>query len=59
VLTQSGELQVAHDICGLSLTQIMQGQIQAARASFMSAQVRGLVEKRIQAWCAGQSIAID
>lgn len=39
-LSQSSEFQVVHEICGLSLTQIMRGQMQAAQASFLPAPSR-------------------
>lgn len=59
VLTQSSEFQVAHEVCGLSLAQIMQGQIRAARASFLPLPMRLKAEETIRAWCAHNSIAID
>ena len=59
VLTQSSELQVAHEVCGLQMARLMGGQIRAARASFLPAQARLSAEKQIAAWCANHSIAID
>ncbi len=59
VLTQGSELQVAHEVCGLSLAQIMRGQMRAARASFLPANAREQAEQKILAWCKAQSIAID
>ena len=58
VLTQGSEFQVAHEICGLSLAQIMQGQIRASRASFLPEAARHAAEQRIRAWCIEQAIAI-
>ncbi len=59
VLTQGSELQVAHEVCGLSLAQIMRGQIRAARASFLSSPLRLKAEAAIRAWCVENAIAID
>ena len=58
VLTQGSELQVAHEVCGLNLAQIMRGQMRAARASFLSASQREHAQQRITDWCAKQAIAI-
>jgi adenosine deaminase len=59
VLTQGGELQVAHEICGLSLAQIMRGQMRAAKATFLPPVQREQAARQILAWCKTQSIAID
>lgn len=59
VLTQSSEFQVAHEVCGLSMQQIMRGQIQAARASFLSGETRSKAEKRIRSWCFDHSVALS
>ncbi len=59
VLSQGSEFQVAHEICGLSLAQIMQGQIRAARASFLPEASKLLAEQRMRAWCAEQAVAIE
>jgi len=40
VLTQSSELRVAHEVCGLSIEQMMQGQMRAARVSFLPSEVK-------------------
>jgi adenosine deaminase len=58
VLTQGSEFQVAHEVCGLSLSQIMQGQIRAARASFLPFASRDLAEQRLASWCAETIFAI-
>ncbi len=58
VLTQGSEFRVAHEVCGLSLAQIMRGQICAARASFLSSEARLSAEKRLIAWCAEQLVAL-
>ncbi len=58
VLTQGSEFQVAHQACGLSLAQIMQGQIRAAQASFLPAAQRLRAEELLRAWCNTNSIAI-
>jgi adenosine deaminase len=59
VLTQGSEFQVAHEVCGLTMAQIMRGQIRAARASFLPAFDRLQAEAKLKAWCAAGSIAID
>ncbi len=59
VLTQGSELQVAHEICGLSLAQIMQGQILAAQASFLRSDQREHVIRQIKSWCTEHEIAIN
>lgn len=59
VLTQGSECEVVHTVCGLALSQIMQGQMRAARASFLPEQARRRAERHIAAWCAERSIAID
>jgi adenosine deaminase len=59
VLTQGSELRVAHEKCGLSLSQIMRGQIRAAQASFLHSEHRLKASKTIQAWCLQQAIAIE
>jgi adenosine deaminase len=58
VLTQSSELQVAQEVCGLSVAQIMRGQISAARASFLPSDAKNLAVARIQAWCEQHLVAI-
>jgi adenosine deaminase len=59
VLTQGGEIQAVHERCGLSLSQIMHGQIRAARASFLPEILRTEAEKQIKAWCIAQLITIN
>lgn len=59
VLTQSSECRAAYEVCGLSVAQIMHGQIRAARASFLPTEQRVQAEKRLMNWCAQHSIAID
>jgi hypothetical protein len=59
VLTQGSEFQVAHEICGLTMAQIMRGQVRAARASFLPSLERLQAEAKVMAWCAAESIAID
>jgi adenosine deaminase len=51
VLTQGSECQVAHEVCGMSLAQIMQGQIRAARASFLPEAAKQAAEQRMRAGC--------
>ncbi len=58
VLTQGSEFQATHEICGMSLAQIMQGQLRAAQASFLPLAERLLAIEKIKAWCLNQSIAI-
>ena len=59
VLTQGSELQAAHEICGLSMAQIMRGQIDAARASFLPRPQLHVAEETIKNWCLHHAIAID
>jgi adenosine deaminase len=59
VLTQSSELQVAHEVCGLSVAQIMRGHMDAARASFLPSETKNLAIARIQAWCERNPVAIN
>ncbi|WP_249661007.1 adenosine deaminase [Variovorax sp. PCZ-1] len=59
VLTQGSEFQAVHDVCGLPLAQIMQGQLRAAQASFLPAAERSRAAEQIKAWCMEQSIAIN
>ena len=59
VLTQGSEFQAAHEVCGLSLAQIMRGQIRAARASFLPLPIRLKAKGRIRAWCIESLVAID
>jgi adenosine deaminase len=59
VLTQGSECQVVHEVCGLSFSQIMHGQIRAARASFLPTPSRYMAEQRIKVWCGEQSITIN
>ncbi len=58
VLTQGSEFRVAHDICGLSLAQIMRGQTRAASASFLPSAQRLRAIAQLTAWCESQSFAI-
>ncbi len=58
-LSQGSEFQVVHEVCGLSLSQIMHGQIRAARASFLPSPLRLKAEEKIRAWCVENTIAID
>jgi adenosine deaminase len=50
VLTQGGEFQVAHEVCGLSLAQIMAGQVRAAKASFLPAELRLKAHELLLGW---------
>jgi adenosine deaminase len=59
VLTQGSELRVAHEICGLSLAQIMRGQMRAAQATFLSQADQEKAQRILRAWCIQQSIAIN
>ncbi len=59
VLTQGSELQVAHEVCGLALAQIMRGQIRAAQASFLPDLLRDKAIAQIRSWCQSQAIMID
>ena len=59
VLTQGSEFQVAHEVCGLGLPQLMSGQIRAARASFLPHAMRVKAETSIRAWCIDNAIAIN
>lgn len=58
VLTQSSELQVAHEVCGLTIAQIMRGQMNAARASFLPSDAKNLAIASIEAWCEQYMVAI-
>jgi adenosine deaminase len=58
VLTQGSEFQVAHEICGLSVAQILRGQIRAARASFLANEAKLKAEDHTVKWCTEHSIAI-
>jgi adenosine deaminase len=59
VLTQGSELQVAHERCGLSLAQIMRGQMRAARATFLSLEDQEAALEILKDWCVQQSVAIN
>jgi adenosine deaminase len=59
VLTQGSEFQVAHEVCGLSRSAIMRGQIRAAQASLLPAAQRRQSLLRLQAYCEQQGIAIN
>jgi adenosine deaminase len=59
VLTQGSELQAAHELCGLSLAQIMRGQLDAARASFLPQPQQQTAKETIKSWCLRHEIAID
>lgn len=59
VLTQGSEFQVAHEVCGLGLPQLMRCQIRAARASFLPNAMRVKAETSIRAWCIENAIAIN
>lgn len=59
VVTQGTECRLAHEVCGMSVAQIMQGQILAARASFLALALRARAEEEMQAWCLEKAVAID
>lgn len=59
VLTQGSECGAVHEICGLSLDRIMQGQIRAAKASFMPQAQHTCALQKLKNWCAGNAVDIE
>lgn len=56
VLTQGSEMQAVHEHCGLDLKALLQGQMRAARASFLPASNKQQALAALERWSADHSL---
>ncbi len=59
VLSQGSEFRAAHQICGMRLSQILDGQIRAAQASFLPIAMREIALTKLAAWCQTHDVPVS